>query len=108
MIMRLIRGLMWAATKAEEHGRLVQLHNKQTKYITQVLDLKQDRIASRDYGPWKLLVPYHLDAILDDDYILAGGGPSVRTLRHRIASIEGLAEMSSSPGVTELKLESVG
>lgn len=108
MIMRLVRGLLWAANKAEEHQRLITLCAKQREIVQQVLELKALAVREKGkYGPWNLIVPLSMDAVLDNDYLNASGFPATQTLRQRIACIESIMKVISVPGHVQFELVSI-
>lgn len=56
-----------------------------------VVDMKNKSIAAKFYGPWTLFIPTGYDAVLDEDYDVAGA--SIMTIRERILKLAGIQEI---------------
>lgn len=59
--------------------------------IADVVAMKNKSIANLHYGPWTLFIPTLYDAILDEDYDVAGA--SHMTIRERIMKISGITDI---------------
>jgi hypothetical protein len=59
--------------------------------IQDVIDMKQDSIDNKHYGPWVLYIPVGYETVMDEDYDTSG--QSTQTLRDRILKIGGIEEV---------------
>ena len=56
--------------------------------LTDVMNMKQDSINAKHYGPWMLYIPTAYEVVLDEDYDTSG--TSTQTIRERILKISGI------------------
>lgn len=61
--------------------------------LADVLDMKKKSQDMYHYGPWMLYNSTSWDQFLDNDYILAGGTSTYKTLRERLKMIEGIIDV---------------
>jgi len=65
--------------------------------LTDVLNMKQDLLTARHYGPYKLLISANYETILDDEYSTA----YPQTLRQRIMQIESIDSIEVSDWLSD-------
>jgi uncharacterized linocin/CFP29 family protein len=65
-----------------------------------VLNMKQDAIDARHYGPYGLIVPGNFESRLDDDYYTSSWFSS-KTIRERIKAIGGIEEVLVADKLTD-------
>lgn len=57
--------------------------------LKDILNMKQDSINAKHYGPWMLYIPTAYETVLDEDYARTADA-GARTVRERILAIDGI------------------
>jgi hypothetical protein len=66
---------------------------KASDTLADVLAIRNALYANKFYGPFVIYHSNDWDQYLDNDYILTGGNVATQTLRNRLRSIEGIADV---------------
>lgn len=61
--------------------------------LNEVLDMRKKSQDDFHFGPWVLYTSLDWDVYLDNDYILSGGTSAYKTLRERLAQVNGIMDI---------------